>query len=533
MEKLPERKYRATVLRAESVARGVKKITFKVDGEFSFLPQQYVWLELDGDVEMERRGNRRAFTILGGNAEEQSIEVVARISDSAFKQKFFSLKFGEAVYIHGPFGAPYTLVPEHHPENIIFIAGGTGISEFFGVLHAIKNATYPVRCFLLYLNDSAEVTPFLQELHGLMREIEHFDYKVQYKRFSWADVADVVQDMHGSIEWHVIGSKPMVEHVYSALESGGISRFDVIFREFYPTDPRSLTREDIQRQLAQNSLFTNVLQNSMSHIIITDVNGIILFANNAAEKITGFREDEILGNTPRLWGGMMQPPFYKDFWKQKVSGRPFVSEIINRRKSGETYFTLAHISPIFGSEENIIGYLGTEEDITLLKDREKQLSESETRLQFALEGNRDGLWDWNISSDDLYVSTRWEEILGFHSSEFQEGFRGWRKRIHPEDAANAEEKLQEHLDGTIAFYESKYRVRCKDDVYRWVLDRAIVATRDETGKATRIVGTQSDITQAMLREDELERTNRAMIDRELKMIELKKEIAQLKAKQIL
>lgn len=528
MAKLPERKHRATVVQAESVARGVKKITFKVDGAFSFLPQQYVWVELDGNVEAERRGGRRPFTILRGNTEEGSIEVVARISDSAFKQKFFSLKSGETAYIHGPFGAPYALTSEHHPENIIFIAGGTGISAFFGVLDAIKTATFPVRCFLLYLNDSAEVTPFLQELHGLMREIEHFDYKVQYKHFSWADVADVVQDMHGSIEWHVVGSSPMVDHVYSALESGGVSRFDVIFREFYPTDPRSLTREDVQKQLAQNSLFTNVLQNSMSHIVITDVNGIVLFANNAAETITGFREDEILGGTPRLWGGLMQPSFYKDFWKQKISGKPFVSEIINRRKNGETYFTLAHISPIFGDDENIVGYLGTEEDITVLKDREKQLRESETRLQFALEGNRDGLWDWNIVSNELYVSPRWEEILGFRGGEFQEGFDGWRKRIHPEDATDAAEKLREHLDGKIAFYESKYRIQCKDDSYRWVLDRAIVASRDEAGRATRIVGTQSDITQEMMREDELERTNRAMIDRELKMIELKKEIAQLK-----
>lgn len=533
MEKLLERKHRATVLRAENVARGVKKITFKVDDDFSFLPQQYVWIEFDGDVEIARRGGRRPFTLLGGIPEEGIIEVVARISDSAFKQKFFSLKSGEAVYVHGPFGPPYEFTPEHQPENVIFIAGGTGISAFFGVLDVIRKSVNPVRCFLLYLNDSAEVAPFLPELHDLMKRTSHFDYKVQYRRFSWADVADVVQDMRGSIEWHVIGSQPMVDHVYPALESGGVSRFDVVFREFYPTDSRSLTREGVQQQLAQNSLFTSVLQDSMNHIVITDVNGIVLFANKAAENITGFREDEILGGTPRLWGGMMSPSFYKNFWKQKISGKPFVSEITNRRKNGSLYSTLAHISPIFGAEENIIGYLGTEEDITQLKERELQLRESETRLQFALEGSRDGLWDWDILAEKMYISPRWEDILGFAKGEFREGFRGWRERIHPEDAADTERKLQDHLEGRATFYESRFRVRRKDGAYCWVLDRATIVARDADGKATRVVGTQSDITQIMEREDVLERTNRLMVDRELKMIELKKEIARLKSQNVL
>lgn len=72
----------------------------------------------------------------------------------------------------------------------------------------------------------------------------------------------------------------------------------------------------------------------------------------------------MLGNTPRLWGGMMSRKFYIDFWKRIKSGESFDGEITNRRKNGEIYYSIAHIEPIFGENKEIIGYIGTEEDVS-------------------------------------------------------------------------------------------------------------------------------------------------------------------------
>ena len=71
----------------------------------------------------------------------------------------------------------------------------------------------------------------------------------------------------------------------------------------------------------------------------------------------------MLGQTPRLWGGLMGKEFYQELWQLKKNGKPFRVKILNRRKSGEIYGVLARITPIF-EEGEIIAYMATEEDIT-------------------------------------------------------------------------------------------------------------------------------------------------------------------------
>ena len=368
MERLPQKKFFATVVQSENVAKGVKKISFTVNGDFVFLPQQFVWVEIEEASGIGCRSERNPFSLVNSPNTVNAVEILAQMSDSAFKQKLFSLKTGDVVNIHGPFGPSFALTETHHPENIILIAGGTGISAFLNLLDAMKRSEFPVRCYLVYLNAGAEVTPFIQELHTFMKHNTFFDYKIQFEKFSWNDVAEVVGGMKGAIEWRVVGSRPMVDHVYQTLESGGVSRSDVIFREFYPTTANNLTREAIQKLRLESDIFARASQQSSNLSIITDVNGIILFANKAAEAITGYTEEEILGNTPRLWGGMMDESFYKEFWQQTGSGKPFAREIINRRKNGDLYYTSVHISAIFGEEGEIIGYIGTEEDIASVKE---------------------------------------------------------------------------------------------------------------------------------------------------------------------
>ena len=118
-----------------------------------------------------------------------------------------------------------------------------------------------------------------------------------------------------------------------------------------------------------------------NHIIVTDNKGYITYANKAAQQITGYSLKEMHGQTPRLWGKQMSREFYEKMWKQIKEERvPFVGEITNRRKNGEIYTAITRISPIV-SEGNLIGFIGSEEDISKRLDLELQLTNKVRELE--------------------------------------------------------------------------------------------------------------------------------------------------------
>lgn len=127
--------------------------------------------------------------------------------------------------------------------------------------------------------------------------------------------------------------------------------------------------------------FKMAVDNSSNHIVITNVNGIILYANPAAEKTTGYSRSEMTGQTPRLWGGLMSPELYQKLWHTiKVEKKPFVGEITNIDKSGQIYTALARISPIL-DEGKLAGFIGTEENISYRLELEKQLKAKVAELE--------------------------------------------------------------------------------------------------------------------------------------------------------
>lgn len=385
MEKIPQKIFKAKVISTELVAQGVKKLTFKIADPFAFLAWQYVWIEIPVLQIQDPKGNRRAFSILNTINNENTIEIVARSGPSGYKQSLFALSAGNEVTIHGPFGNSFIVDDTHQPNNIFMIAGGIGIAAFLPMIETIRNKKYPTKCFLVYINKSRETTPFLDKLEEIKKSSNFFDYKVKYEHFSWDDVENINNSLQGSTEWWVAGPKGMIDHAYEVLENGGVSRVDMRFEHFYPTVKNNLTKDIIDKQLESDNFFAQALNNSTNHSIITDAEGIVLFVNSAAEQITGYTKEEILGNTPRLWGGMMSHDFYIDFWKKKLSKKPFEGKITNRRKNGEIYYSIAHIAPIFGPENEIIGFIGTEEDITKLLNTEEELTESRNFLNQIIE----------------------------------------------------------------------------------------------------------------------------------------------------
>jgi PAS domain S-box-containing protein len=141
--------------------------------------------------------------------------------------------------------------------------------------------------------------------------------------------------------------------------------------------------EDIEKEkkeielLAQDlNKFKLAVDNVSDHIIITDPDGVVLYANNAVSVITGYSNDEIIGKRPSLWGNQMPKEFYVKFWKIiKEDKKVFIGEINNKRKNGEIYIAEIKVAPILDKNGNVVFFVGVERDITRIKEVDKAKSE--------------------------------------------------------------------------------------------------------------------------------------------------------------
>lgn len=126
--------------------------------------------------------------------------------------------------------------------------------------------------------------------------------------------------------------------------------------------------------------FKMAVDNAVQMIVITNAQGVILYANPATETLTGFRPDEAIGQkagTKQLWGGLMAPDFYQRLWETiSQRQRPFTDTVRNRKKNGEEYLAKMIISPVFDERQKIVYYVASYEDIT----REQAVEDAKTEF---------------------------------------------------------------------------------------------------------------------------------------------------------
>ncbi|WP_078121397.1 response regulator [Thiosocius teredinicola] len=137
------------------------------------------------------------------------------------------------------------------------------------------------------------------------------------------------------------------------------------------------------------------------------------------------------------------------------------------------------------------------------RETEARLRDSEERFKLATKAADEGVWDWNIRTGKVFMSSRWKALLGYREDELPDTLDAWTSRVHPEDLSQAMADLEAYMDGKLSSYDKTVRVRHRDGHYRWIKNRWM-AVRDESGMAARIVGTADDITEDVELRDELE-----------------------------
>ncbi|HEX9945578.1 MAG TPA: EAL domain-containing protein [Thermoanaerobaculia bacterium] len=136
------------------------------------------------------------------------------------------------------------------------------------------------------------------------------------------------------------------------------------------------------------------------------------------------------------------------------------------------------------------------------KRAEVALRESQERYALAVNGAKDGLWDWDLKANKIYFSPRWKTMLGYDEIEIGDDPSEWFSRVHPDDLAAVNLALSAHLAGRSPDFESEHRMQHWDGTYRWVLTRGL-AVRNGGGEAHRMAGSQSDITARKAAEERL------------------------------
>lgn len=142
------------------------------------------------------------------------------------------------------------------------------------------------------------------------------------------------------------------------------------------------------------------------HVVITDKNATIIYANPAMERRTGFKIHEVIGKNPGdLWGSRMPENFYQKMWYRiKIEKEPFIAEVENQRKDGSTYWQELRISPILDATGDIKFFIAIEPDVTskieLNRTRENFMATFNKNIQSSFRSSRQIL-DWLLTHGRL------------------------------------------------------------------------------------------------------------------------------------
>ncbi|MFC1651215.1 PAS domain S-box protein, partial [Candidatus Latescibacterota bacterium] len=261
------------------------------------------------------------------------------------------------------------------------------------------------------------------------------------------------------------------------------------------------SKRDAEKLRKSEERQRSILESSSDLIMRVDRKGTIKYINYV---LSGFKKEEVIGRTIY---DFLSPEFHKKIKSslRRVfdTGESASIESTGVGAENALRWYKLNIGPIKAGKKVVSATL-IAIDVTDQKLSEVKLEESEERWHFALEGTNNGVWDWNVQTNEVFFSTQWKAMLGFEDHEISGSIEEWDKRVHPDDKEQVYKDIQNHMNGKTPIYENEHRVLTKNGTYKWIHDRGKVMEFSSDGKPLRMVGTHTDITDRKNDEQEKE-----------------------------
>lgn len=212
---------------------------------------------------------------------------------------------------------------------------------------------------------------------------------------------------------------------------------------------------------------------SANVVVITNTKGLIEYVNRSFTEVTGYTPEEAIGQNPRiLKSGNHPQSFYQNLWKTLKKGEQWKGEILNRKKSGETYWEAMTITPVRNKDDEVINYIAVKEDITNQKKAEKSLHESEELFRSMVSNIPGVLYRCAMdkSRTMYYITGAIETLSGYQAEEYLNNrVRSYASIIHPDDRERVILTILSELLKSKQ-YNIEYRIITADQTVKWVSD---------------------------------------------------------------
>ena len=230
---------------------------------------------------------------------------------------------------------------------------------------------------------------------------------------------------------------------------------------------------------------------------VVDRDGRVTVWNGALERIVGCTREQALGRPLELAAPLI--------------ARTDVPRAVRDTLSDGRARTVSDVSITSGGATRIlqVKVLGVEGGVSLLWDDvtertrvDDEVKRTGERLALAAEGANDGLWQWNMRTQEFYVSGRWRAMIGLPATATVGRAEDWLDRVHADDLAGLKETLKLYLAGRTDVFQHEHRLRHEDGTYRRFLCRGL-AIRSTRGARDRIAGSLTDTTEQAIAQERL------------------------------
>jgi len=252
-----------------------------------------------------------------------------------------------------------------------------------------------------------------------------------------------------------------------------------------------------------------VINNTGEGIVTIDDTGVIETYNPAAEKMFGYGADEVTGKNVSM---LMAPEERAEHEKITKNSTIHAARIINTarelwglHKDGTLFPLELNVTPMKAAGER--KYVGILHDISMRKEMEDQLKQSETRLQKSQAFAKIGNWDWDVQTGELYWSDIIAPLLGYETGSIEITYENFMAAIHPDDRDEVNEAIHKCVDEHQEF-DVEHRVVWPDGTLRWLQESGDVI-RDGDGQPLNMLGVVQDITDRKQAEDATRRAKEA------------------------